>query len=61
MKLQRFVLVLMGMVFLFAGRLSAQDVKTTTITTQTSRGTKPTAGNTFRPKTLCMLIESRAR
>ncbi|MFZ0584226.1 MAG: DUF4136 domain-containing protein [Candidatus Acidiferrales bacterium] len=28
MKLQRFVLVLMGMVFLFAGRLSAQDVKT---------------------------------
>jgi Domain of unknown function (DUF4136) len=28
MKLQRFVLALMGMVFLFAGRLSAQDVKT---------------------------------
>ncbi len=28
MKLQRFALVLMGIMLLFAGRLSAQDVKT---------------------------------
>ena len=28
MKLQRVVLILMGMTFLFAGRSSAQDVKT---------------------------------